>query len=92
MTSPALLTEDEAAQALRVCARTLRKERQAGRLPYILIGRRVLYAPSDLETFLERARTTDAPQPKRVGAGRGKVAPNRQSGVIVPFSKRGAGG
>jgi len=39
MTAPALLTEDEAAQALRVCARTLRKARREGRLSYVLIGR-----------------------------------------------------
>lgn len=52
-----LLTEDEAAQELRVCTRTLRKERQAGRLPYVLIGRCVRYSPQDLETYIEKART-----------------------------------
>ncbi len=51
-----LLTEEEAAQCLRVCPRTLRKERQAGRLPYVLIGRCVRYSPEDLESFIESAR------------------------------------
>jgi excisionase family DNA binding protein len=90
MTAPALLTEDEAAAALRVCPRTLRKERQAGRLPYILIGRRVLYAPSDLETYVERARTTARPAADVMPRGR-RVASNRLSGAIIPFSKRGSG-
>jgi hypothetical protein len=50
------LTEPEAAAQLRVCPRTLRKERQAGRLPYIKIGRVVRYDPNDLATFVEGAR------------------------------------
>lgn len=52
----ALMTEDEAAQVLRVCPRTLRKERQAGRLPYIVIGRVIRYSASDLHDYIERAR------------------------------------
>lgn len=84
--APSLLTEDEAAEALRVCTRTLRKERQAGRLPYILIGRSVRYAPADLETFIERARTTVA-EPRRKPPTR-KVGANHKGGVIVPFSQR----
>ncbi len=82
-----LVTEVEAAAQLRVCARTLRKERQAGRLPYILVGRRVLYAPSDLETFIERARAITAPAPPKRN-GQGKISENRRTGVIVPFSQR----
>jgi hypothetical protein len=34
----------------------LRKERQAGRLPYILIGRAIRYTLADLETFVESSR------------------------------------
>ena len=48
-----LLTERQAAERLAVCERTLRKERQAGRLAYVLIGRCVRYAPADLETYIE---------------------------------------
>lgn len=51
-----LLTEAEAAARLSVCERTLRKERQAGRLPYIKFGRAIRYAPADLESFIESAR------------------------------------
>ena len=51
-----LLTEDEAAEQLKLCTRTLRKERQAGRLPYILIGRAVRYTLADLEAFVEASR------------------------------------
>jgi len=56
MADTALLTEREAAARLSVCERTLRKERQAGRLPYIRFGRAIRYAPADLETFIESAR------------------------------------
>jgi excisionase family DNA binding protein len=89
MTQPALLTEGEAAEALRICTRTLRKERQAGKLPYILIGRRVLYSPSDLETFIERARTVTEVRPKNIGKGKGGAKP--KGGVIIPFSQWGSG-
>jgi excisionase family DNA binding protein len=89
VSQPALLTEDEAAEALRVCPRTLRKERQAGKLPYILIGRRVLYSPTDIETFIERARATSQAPTKNIS--RSKTSANCKPGVIIPFSQRGAG-
>jgi len=82
----ALLTEQEAAAALRLCTRTLRKERQAGRLPYILIGRSVRYAPEDLDQFVATMRTIETSRPKRSG---GKASANHRAGVIVPFSQRG---
>jgi len=85
----ALLTEQEAADVLKLCPRTLRKERQAGRLPYILVGRSVRYAPSDLDQFIERSRMVDTPRPKRAG---GKASANHRTGVIVPFSQRGRRG
>lgn len=40
MANPILLTESEAAEALRLCPRTLRKARKAGLLHYVLIGAR----------------------------------------------------
>lgn len=89
MSSPSLLTEEEAAEAFRVCARTLRKERQAGRLAYILIGRCVRYDPTDLQAYIERLKTVDR-QPAGKVAPR-KVIANQKSGVIVPFSQRSAG-
>lgn len=51
-----LLKEHEAAERLGICERTLRKERQAGRLPYIKFGRAIRYAPADIEAFIESAR------------------------------------
>ena len=62
-----LLTEAEAAAAVRLCPRTLRKERQAGRLTYVRIGRTVRYTTADLESFIEGARechSTAAPTPR----------------------------
>jgi excisionase family DNA binding protein len=90
VTAVTLLTEDEAAAQLKVCARTLRKERQAGRLPYVLIGRRVLYSPSDIATLIERARVLEAPP--ALGRRGGKVSVNRKTGNIVPFSLRAGRG
>lgn len=56
MTTPALLTEPQAAEALQLCAKTLRKARQQGRLSFIRIGRTIRYSPQDLQEFIERAR------------------------------------
>ena len=52
----ALLDEESAARILAVCPRTLRKERKAGRLPYILIRGAIRYSPADLHDYIERAR------------------------------------
>jgi excisionase family DNA binding protein len=48
-----LLTEDEAADYLRVRPRTLQRWRQLGRGPkFTRAGRRVLYRMGDLEAYL----------------------------------------
>lgn len=63
----ALLTEDEAAQALKVCARTLRKERKAGRLSYVSIRGAIRYTNADLAEYIEKARqcpSTDEKAPR----------------------------
>lgn len=65
--SKLLLTEDEAAKALQVCGRTLRKARQEGSLPFIRIGRTIRYTETDLTQFIERARecpSIDAKTPR----------------------------
>lgn len=85
MTAPALLTEAEAAQALSVCTRTLRKARQEGKLSYVLIGRSVRYTVSDLEAFIEASRQDAQPCEKQKVT---KTIRKRQTGEIIPFSKR----
>jgi excisionase family DNA binding protein len=50
-----LLSEEQAAALLGVSDRTLRKERQAGRLPYIMIRRVIRYSAADLNDYIERA-------------------------------------
>lgn len=48
-----LLTEDEAAEYLRVRPRTLQRWRQLGRGPrFTRAGRRILYRLADLEAYL----------------------------------------
>ncbi|HEY0624638.1 helix-turn-helix domain-containing protein [Sphingomonas sp.] len=89
MADALLLTEDEAAARLQICGRTLRRERQAGNVRYILIGRCVRYHPDDLDQLIEVKRTADRPKPtKRTGKGGRKIAANHGGGVIVPFSER----
>ena len=85
MTIPALLTEAEAAEALRLCARTLRKARDAGQLSWVQLGRKVLYTESDLATFIERHAMTSTPAISKPP----KPAKQAPGGNIVPFSQRG---
>lgn len=84
-----LLTETEAAARLRLCTRTLRKERQAGRLRYVLIGRTVRYTVEDLESYVEQLRQVPPacqPAPTR----RTSVPKRRDHGVVVPFTRQNA--
>lgn len=85
MTAQALLTEPEAAEALHLCTRTLRKARKEGRLTYVLIGRAVRYTMADLNDFIEAHKMTDAtantPKPRATTKA-------VQAGNIVPFSQR----
>ena len=84
MTAPALLTEAQAAEALQLCTRTLRKARQEGKLSYVLIGRAVRYTMDDLHGFIEASRQDAQPckQPTRRSNMR------RRTGEIVPFTAR----
>lgn len=80
--APALLTEDEAAQALKVCTRTLRQARKDGRLTFVLIGRCVRYTMDDLENFIATSRQDTMPR-NRVT----RRTVTRQA-KIVPFTAR----
>jgi excisionase family DNA binding protein len=55
-----LLTQREAAMALRISERTLERWRcRGGTLPFVKAGRRVLYRPADIEAFISaRIRTS----------------------------------
>ncbi|WP_083836123.1 helix-turn-helix domain-containing protein [Sphingomonas elodea] len=83
----ALLTETEAADRLKLCTKTLRKERKAGRLPYILIGRAVRYTLDDLESFIAKARqdTTQCQSTNRVSR---PTTTTTSSGTVVAFTAR----
>lgn len=87
VSEPLLLTEEQAAERLLLHPRTLRKERQAGRIRYVaLAGRKIAYRPEDCVAYVEaRSRqeaTLPAPRP------RGRAVGNRRGGNIVPFSAR----
>lgn len=85
MTAQALLTEPEAAEALRLSTRTLRKARSEGRLSYVLIGRSVRYTMDDLASFIEASRQDAQPCEKHT---RRQIATRPRSGKIVPFTAR----
>lgn len=89
MNAPILLNEEDAATRLGIHPRTLRRQREAGKINYILIGRRVLYDLSDIAAFIDRARITPelaAPSRPIARGRRGKA--NRPGADIIPFSQR----
>lgn len=49
------LTDKELASKLKVSRRTLQDYRNEGRIPYILLGGKVLYRESDIERMLRNA-------------------------------------
>lgn len=85
MSAPALLTEAQAAEALQLCTRTLRKARQEGKLSYVLIGRAVRYTMSDLDSFIEASRQDAQPCPKPTVR---RASASRRSGNILTFTQR----
>lgn len=57
MTAQALLLKEaDASKLLAISERTLRKERQAGRLPYIMIRGAIRYSMEDLQAYIQEAR------------------------------------
>jgi excisionase family DNA binding protein len=85
MPLPNVLTEAEAANALRLHPRTLRKARQVGALTYIRIGRSIRYTTADLSAFLAAATVANDVLDRPV---RKSQAVSRKSSEIVPFSQR----
>lgn len=49
------LTDQEVSQRLHISRRTLQEYRTTGKIPYILLGGKVLYKESDIENMLEKA-------------------------------------
>jgi len=54
-----VLTVDEAARELKVCAKTIRRNVKAGRLPSLLLGRRVLIPRAALDRILAGELSTN---------------------------------
>lgn len=55
---PSLLSPEEAAEALGVSTKTIRRMIAAQQLPASRIGRQLRIAPGDLTAFINRGRTT----------------------------------
>jgi excisionase family DNA binding protein len=53
-----LLDVHETAKALRVCERTVRMLQKTGQIPCVRIGVRVLFAPADLQRWIDTHKTT----------------------------------
>lgn len=59
-----LLTADEAAERIKVCAKTLRSLRQRGLIPYVAVTRRkILYREEDLDAYVANCVTTEVYHP-----------------------------
>jgi predicted site-specific integrase-resolvase len=57
-----LLTHDQAAERIGVCAKTLRQFRKQGLIRYIAVTRRkISYRAEDVEAFIESRATVDVP-------------------------------
>ena len=54
--TPILIGARQAAKALGVCERTIWTLQQDEGLPFVKIGRRVLFDPQDLKTWVERKK------------------------------------
>lgn len=83
-----LLSEAEAATALRLSARTLRKLRNDGLIRYVaLTGRRIAYRLQDLEAFVQARLKENQPcqPPKKPGR---RARGNRSATNVVPFTQR----
>lgn len=92
MTPPALLTEAEAADALRICTRTLRRLRQRGAIRFVAVtSRSVAYRLEDLQAFIEqRARICEEAVPtRRTARARRQQAPNVLSFTARREQRRG---
>lgn len=56
----ALLTVDEVAQTLRLCAKSVYLLSKSGRLPSVKMNARRLYRPEDVRRFIESSVTNEA--------------------------------
>jgi hypothetical protein len=57
-----LLTHDQAAARIGVCAKTLRQFRKQGLIRYVAVtGRLIKYRPEDCDAFIESRVTVDIP-------------------------------
>lgn len=78
-----LLTEAEAAEALRIRSRTLRRCRQSGEIAFIQFGRSIRYTATEVNEFIGRATVANDRSPTKST----RRVPTRASATIVPFSK-----
>lgn len=87
MTQALLFTETEAAEAMKLCTRTLRKARQAGQLTYILHGRAVRYTLADLNSFIDSLRREEKPSPS-IKPKSHPSGSTTSGGTVIAFSDR----
>jgi len=55
------ITQEELAQLLRVSIHAVRKWRHAGRIPYVRIGKTILFTHADVEDFVNQHRYPQVP-------------------------------
>jgi predicted site-specific integrase-resolvase len=81
----ALLTHEQAAERIGVCAKTLRQFRKQGLIRYVAVThRKIFYRPEDCDAFLESRITLDVPKLPTERRRRQL----RQSQNVISFSAR----
>ena len=58
-TAPGLLSREQAAKFLSISERKLDYLREDHRIPFVRIGKKILFTPADLEQFIEARRISD---------------------------------
>lgn len=86
-----LIKQSEACARLGISRLTLIREINAGRLRYVLVGKRRKFKPEDLTSYIERqGRGLDGGHPAPIGRGvpaRGPIAPTGAPGGVVEFDE-----
>jgi hypothetical protein len=83
----ALLTHDEAAARIRVCAKTLRRIRQKGLIRYVAVTeRKIFYRPEDCDAYLASCERVAVPIEPTKRRGPSRRLRNEQN--VVSFTAR----
>ena len=89
MSAPALLTEAEAAEQLRLSERTLRGLRSAGKIRYVRQSpRKIGYTPDDLAEYIAKQTRQDEPPCRSTNPRKAASGTTTSSSKVVGITAR----